>query len=104
MKIRIEKKHTVSTITVLVSTTKLDINPKISFVFCLKSGFPGTTIKIIRVLGNNFENSNRGKKANITGAHVSKSKIKIRPNNFLSYKASTVEIYVQNVYFDLNNI
>ena len=62
LNIGIEKKHTVSIITVLVSTTKLDINPKISFVFCLKLGFPGTTIQIVRVPGNNFENSNRGER------------------------------------------
>ena len=62
LKIGIEKKNTASINTILVSTTKLDINPKISFVFFLKLVFPGTIIQIVRVPGNNFENSNRGKK------------------------------------------
>ena len=56
------KKNTASVNTVLVSTTKLDINQKISLVFYLKLGFPGTTIQIVRVPGNNIENSNQGKK------------------------------------------
>ena len=62
LKIGLEKKNTTSINTVLVSRTKLDINPKISFVFLLKLVFPGTTIQIVRVPENNFENSNRGKK------------------------------------------
>ena len=62
LKIGVEKKDTASINIVLVSTTKLDINPKISFVFFLKLVFPGTIIQIVRVPGNNFENSNRGKK------------------------------------------
>jgi len=62
LKIGIEKKNTASINTILVSTTKLDINPKISFVFFLKLVFPGTIIQIVRVPVNNSENSNRGKK------------------------------------------
>ena len=62
LKIGIEKKNTASINTILVSTTKLDINQKISLVFYLKLGFPGTTIQIVRVPGNNIENSNQGKK------------------------------------------
>ena len=46
----------------MVSTTKLGINPKTSFVFYLKLGLPGTIIQILRVPVNNSENSNRGKK------------------------------------------
>ena len=43
--------------TVPTSTTKIDINSKISFVFFIKLGFPCKAIQIVRVPGNNFENS-----------------------------------------------
>ena len=61
LKIGIEK-NAASINIVLVSTTKLGINPKTSFVFYLKLGLPGTIIQIVRVPVNNSENSNRGKK------------------------------------------
>ena len=74
-KIGIEKENKVSINTVLVSTTRLDINLKISFVFYTQLGLPSTTIQIVRIQMNDFENRIRGKKANMSGVHVSKSKI-----------------------------
>ena len=54
LKIGNEKKNKASINTVLTSTTKFDINSKISFVFFIKLGFPCKAIQIVRVPGNNF--------------------------------------------------
>ena len=59
LKIGIEKKSKEIISIVHVSTSKLKTKPKISFAHCTKLGLPITTIEIVRVQANNFENRNR---------------------------------------------
>lgn len=55
LNIGIETKKTSINI-VHISSNKLDVNPKISFVLCVIFGFPVISIQIVRERANNLEN------------------------------------------------